>query len=872
MPKASQTDIIFTGFSASGSVGDGLNIDETGESESNLDLNTTGEYQDAEISLGVLKTMVSTVLAETHYFTPAETRVLLSFQAISPPAQHLFVFLAIHPKWHRLHGLQSVDAPQWGDITCAIAELCRPFPDDDVVPKVEVKCEVKEEPTDHFFKKEEDGGSASVWLKKEEPCEVKLDPVAGPSDAPDLPMPPSQPNAIAGPSTLFPSPRPDPRPTSLCINDSTMTLRQLVEYMDLTDQRKLAKDLKIPPKKKLDLVESILTTSSKQTNIMDFFGGKGKAKATSSSQEERLREMILKKLKKLIRIDPRVFDIFIHLHLRYFRPTELPTEVIPRSLRHLRRGYPDYVCKRTEEIWKSREMLIEYHDALAAEAKIAGVLPSGIQPDAEPSPTQAQETQLGKRKRPSAEDDETDGVKDKKAVVMRKAQVTRKLFEEVIERWAPHNGLKGMSGPLAPGLERFDPGYVLTRAIYKGGKAFKVLQEPDSELEVLDILLKQQHWCRGLRGAWHLRRSAIRSEKTKNGAAGKAIEVTLDGIQDLETCLIYRPPLIRNLTKLEKRLEVEDPTEMSEPNKVPKISFSATRIPASEKKQPSQWKAKDYEQGSIQALVCEHYEKKFDFERVQPGGPLLTTLFTLLFWDIIFMPVEGAFETPFQTCPLDLCEDTFLSARQDAIDGRLNEMRAGRAVDILKKHDAEHRVARKTVVGVRWDLCSRKHLVEIVKCMPGEILDTICKMFCENYLEACLGCPDLIAWDAGGAYKLVHIVGPGYPSRQSKKAWRDVLARGAASQEICEVVDIAKAKEKEKKKKQGTGKGKGKKKATADSGSEDEDDELEAESEKDEEESFWQPKSKGKASRSSDSGEEDEDDYQPKNAKRRKAK
>ncbi|KAK1221684.1 hypothetical protein PQX77_015514 [Marasmius sp. AFHP31] len=47
---------------------------------------------------------------------------------------------------------------------------------------------------------------------------------------------------------------------------------------------------------------------------------------------------------------------------------------------------------------------------------------------------------------------------------------------------------------------------------------------------------------------------------------------------------------------------------------------------------------------------------------------ILTTIFALLFWDIIFADVPGAFEAKFQAGPLDLVEDSFYHARQDLFD------------------------------------------------------------------------------------------------------------------------------------------------------------------------------------------------------------
>lgn len=80
-------------------------------------------------------------------------------------------------------------------------------------------------------------------------------------------------------------------------------------------------------------------------------------------------------------------------------------------------------------------------------------------------------------------------------------------------------------------------GYVLTRATHKGANVFKVLKDDDSESDILDILLAQREWCRGLRGAWHTRKSGILLEKIKDGAPGKAMKVTRNGIADRDTGL-----------------------------------------------------------------------------------------------------------------------------------------------------------------------------------------------------------------------------------------------------------------------------------------------------------------------------------------------
>lgn len=90
-------------------------------------------------------------------------------------------------------------------------------------------------------------------------------------------------------------------------------------------------------------------------------------------------------------------------------------------------------------------------------------------------------------------------------------------------------------------------------------------------------------------------------------------------------------------------------------------------------------------------------------------------LYGLLFWDIIFADVPGAFETPYQSAPLDIADDTFYYARQELIDERLHELKEeGRARDIVASIDAEHREKGTWCVGVRWDAFERDDLLDIV--------------------------------------------------------------------------------------------------------------------------------------------------------------
>jgi Fanconi-associated nuclease 1 len=101
--------------------------------------------------------------------------------------------------------------------------------------------------------------------------------------------------------------------------------------------------------------------------------------------------------------------------------------------------------------------------------------------------------------------------------------------------------------------------------------------------------------------------------------------------------------------------------------------------------------------------------------RFHSEGGIVRTIFGLLFFDIIFASIPGAFETPYQSAPLDIAEDSFYHARKDLIEARLGEIENNTASQILERVDIEHREKGTWCVGVRWDLFERQDLIEIVQ-------------------------------------------------------------------------------------------------------------------------------------------------------------
>ncbi|KAJ7847129.1 hypothetical protein B0H14DRAFT_3676963 [Mycena olivaceomarginata] len=192
------------------------------------------------------------------------------------------------------------------------------------------------------------------------------------------------------------------------------------------------------------------------------------------------------------------------------------------------------------------------------------------------------------------------------------------------------------------------------------------------------------------------------------------------------------------------------------------------------------------------------------------------TLYAPLLGHRLLPGMLGASESDFQTAPLNLCEDTVFP-RTTGRHWRMS------ALQLVTTQDTKYRAHKVMVVGVRWDLLERKDLVGVVKVIPTNMLSNICNMFCENYIEACLGAPNVVAWDSGGdgenTYKLVHIQSRGYPNSVSKTSSHAHMGRTRRSAGVVDPTKPVKVKKKEK--------GKGKK----DSSDEDSDEEPGSEDE-----------------------------------------
>ncbi|KIK92306.1 hypothetical protein PAXRUDRAFT_830065 [Paxillus rubicundulus Ve08.2h10] len=823
-----------------------------------------GKLPDSEQNVSayvrLFEDMLGTVVKEEpHLFSDEEIEVFATFAQLSYNARFLLVKLLLRKQdtWHRLDTLKYQD--ELGSVSAiidAIDELCQISPEslDDVKEEEEEEQEVIDLTTDDnsdTFSATNDKQEGDQPALTDTDCHVEAGASGTSSEA---------------------------RTLLLARSEREMDLETLLHCLRIDELKVLAKQM-LPKTnhKKEDFIEALLRISSSQLTLLNFAQVNSCAKSKGTcyrqtklpfskqprkTQQERLKELTLRSLVRCIKVDQEFFSIIHRVNLVYFRLTQYTPSLLVAALlsQFKKRAYPAYKYERTKHIWPTRQALLDYEEVLILEGQVdallGGNVPSMIgraigskTPVAGPLPTAVTpRSAKGKTKQVKFQHDDAEpDVKPDNARV-RGARGVKEIFEHVYPRWQDLARSKGEEDGRRFGLERFDCGHVLTRIVCKGSSALGILGDHGQELEVLEALLAQKRWRRGRRGKWHERRALILSTHVpKGGTPARALVAVVEALEDPDTHIVYRPKLLRRLTKLENKLKLPLEDRHSCEGKLAdaeEVVFEAVRIrhratslkldrtgrslsntafpqknqqinnfypllatpvksESSSKAAPNSWlklvndeqKGKSIwaglngEELAVEALALQRYKEQ-GYKGVHCETRVIAMLFGLLFWDIIFAPVPGAFETAYQTAPLDIAEDSFYHSRKDLMEKRLSGIAAGEAVDLIQRVDSVHRPSGTWCVGVRWDLFSSDDLVDIVTCIGGKALSVICRVLCEDYAFRSSGGPDLFLWNpVKGTCKFVEVKGPGDTLQENQRVWIDVLLRAPTPVEVCRVVE-----------------------------------------------------------------------------------
>ncbi|KAF9972762.1 hypothetical protein BGZ73_004040 [Actinomortierella ambigua] len=439
--------------------------------------------------------------------------------------------------------------------------------------------------------------------------------------------------------------------------------------------------------------------------------------AHSFDNDSKRHKALITKIVKIsgpcLKICPQILKIFLRLHLVFLRSreySEKPALVQAILARIGQRNYPPYEVKRSTTVFRNREELIKYEEALYAEHQLEKMVVAAAGPgsgtsvfvkdadhdNVDPYLLAAKAKAKGAARPKDRKQESTEILE----AVVEKAEKFRELWRQYV---ASEQSM-GDGVTINYYMLRFSPGWIYTRILRTELKALATLKRFQEEAFLLMELLDQKVYCLDTRGAWYDRLALIKSNYTYDKRLGKqeALQVCMQALRDKHVHAADITAAIQaRIVRLESELRVPfrdrhdfSYLELREAHKrvltgerlnrpgtaAPGYASShsyAYLIPDAsgimgipEIQQRPLWLKSDGSAVSVEELALNFYET-LGYRGFHSENAILLTLFGLLFWDILFTPMEGVFETAYQTAPLDLNTDAFYVTRQGMIEERV---------------------------------------------------------------------------------------------------------------------------------------------------------------------------------------------------------
>jgi Fanconi-associated nuclease 1 len=597
------------------------------------------------------------------------------------------------------------------------------------------------------------------------------------------------------------------------------TLEEASSLLRLDELKTMAKEAKVQGKNKRELLKALRRTSQAQGGLGWAGLNRSDTQESSKSDQAGITEdedqeesnttegvntnrdshfvrKILTSTGPCIRLSSPTLKLFERVHLVFYRSTEWTEKSLTTIIlaRISRRNFPEYIVSRSTNIFPSRSALLEFEASIRTQFRIDSIL-------------------------------EFNGTVSKDGLEM-----VRDIFGEVHPRWRilleeeQRKEDRVYESGEGAYLRRFSPAWVYSRIVHKGTAVLGRFKEHEREHQMLSELLDQQLFHAARRGAWYQRKALLEEhymwalkpgegrpeEAQKKQWKRIALQTCEDGLQDRDCHLIYHHDLQKRVMKLEKALKVAKRHQhefghvrlsKAVERTVEGIRIEKERPPsrngnrrnsnfdASRRGAKTVWV--DVLEGGgecgVEAMCLSWYRSQ-GWKGYHSEGGIVRTLFGYLFYDILFTYVPNVFQTPYQTCPLDLHTDAFYPSRSSLIAHRLASISNGSALDILQSVHNQHHEKQTCIVGIDWSF-SIDDLQEIVQCFAPEALSTVCKVMAQEYGQRGGGIPDLFLWHpVNREVMFSEVKSENDRLSDTQRLWIHVLTGAGVRVELCNAV------------------------------------------------------------------------------------
>ena len=178
---------------------------------------------------------------------------------------------------------------------------------------------------------------------------------------------------------------------------------------------------------------------------------------------------------------------------------------------------------------------------------------------------------------------------------------------------------------------------------------------------------------------------------------------------------------------------------------------------------------------SVERQVAEHLTDQ-NSQSFYVENSLINGLFGLLFWDVIYAPIQGAFFNPFQSRPADLYRRHFKEKRKDLIKEAFAQFDSGEYQQTIRARYETKRGITNTFMN--WSVLTDELIDLALACIPATHLKEIFERLLGDIRTHRSGFPDLIRFEPdSNRYELIEVKGPGDRLQDNQKLWLDFFVR-----------------------------------------------------------------------------------------------
>ncbi|XP_059157699.1 fanconi-associated nuclease 1-like isoform X2 [Physella acuta] len=346
-------------------------------------------------------------------------------------------------------------------------------------------------------------------------------------------------------------------------------------------------------------------------------------------------------------------------------------------------------------------------------------------------------------------------------------------------------------------LRSFTASSVLNRLLSLSVETLQRRKQYTQAVSVLKQLLSQSTYNTSHRGYWWERLALNLDVHLKLPL--QSLEAVADGLADGHVGVDHRLALYERAEAICGRHKWTDKIKefSHEPlMEIPKVFIEGRvlheNVSRNGTKFLSSWEGQgqDMVVCGVEELVLEYYKKNGFTSGVHAEGSILSALFMLFFWDIIYMPLPDAFHSPFQMFPLDFYTESFYHRRSLAIESRLSQIESLTVEDLERMAEETWRAQEGCL---NWErLQGLDSIKGLVSCMGGKVLSGLLARYARSPRHARSGFPDLTLWNAETcSLKMCEVKGPGDRLSHKQILWLNHMLKLGINAEVCYVKAVA---------------------------------------------------------------------------------